>query len=131
VSYLVPVGKDGKFERSKYIAEMPAYPDLYREIHGRLPSGPLWEAFNWYINQTGEMTYVGLAPANTPKAALAALRRGFEGAANDPDFIKESVKRNGIPYAYVSVAKGEAILRALNDVSPALLTTLREATGKH
>jgi hypothetical protein len=131
VSYLVPVDKDGRFEKNKHITEMPAYPDLYREIHGRLPSGPLWQAFNWFTNQTGEMTYVGLAPRGTPAAALAALRRGFELAAGDPEFIKASVKRNGIPYAYVGVAKGEAILRALNDVSPTVLRTLREATDGH
>jgi len=129
ISYLVPVGDNGEFERSKYITEMPAFPDLYREIHGRLPSGSLWDAFNWFTNQTGEMTYVGLAPRTTPAAALAALRRGFEDAANDPDFIKESVKRNGIPYAFVGVAKGEAILRALGNVSPALLATLKDAAG--
>jgi hypothetical protein len=129
ISYLVPVAADGAFERNKYITEMPAYPDLYREVHGRLPSGALWDAFNWFTNQTGEMTYVGLAPRGAPAASLAALRLGFERSAQDPEFIKESVKRNGIPYAYVSVAKGEAILRALNSVSPALLTSLRNATG--
>jgi tripartite-type tricarboxylate transporter receptor subunit TctC len=129
ISYLVPVGENGEYERNKYISEMPAYPDLYREVHGKLPSGPLWEAFNWFTNQTGEMTYVGLAPRGTPAPAVAALRLGFERAARDPEFAKESVKRNGIPYAYVTVAKGEAILRALNTVSPALLAKLREATG--
>lgn len=129
IAYLVPIADDGTFERSKYIAEMPAYPDLYREVHGKLPSGPLWDAFNWFITQTGEMTYVGLAPQNTPAPALAALRTGFERAAADPDFVRDSVKRNGIPYAYVSVAKGEAILRSLNSVSPAILNALRDATG--
>jgi hypothetical protein len=129
LSYLVPVEENGEFGRNKYITEMPAYPDLYREIHGQLPSGPLWQAFNWFTNQTGEMTYVGLAPHGTPSAALAALRLGFERAANDPEFVEESVKRNGIPYTYVGVSKGEGILRSLKSVSATILTTLRESTG--
>jgi hypothetical protein len=129
ISYLVPVAENGAFERNTSITEMPAYPDLYRDIHGKWPSGPRWEALNWFTNQTGEMTYVALAPQAAPATAVAALRLGFQRAAADPDFIKESVKRNGIPFTYVSAAKGEAILRALNTVSPALLATLREATG--
>jgi tripartite-type tricarboxylate transporter receptor subunit TctC len=75
------------------------------------------------------MTYVGLAPPGTPQGAVAALRSGFEAAANDPDFIKDSVAKNGIPYSYVSVEQGTAIIRDLGRVSPALLTTLRETIG--
>jgi hypothetical protein len=129
VAYLVPVGVNGGFERNKFITEMPAYPDLYREVHGRLPCGPVWDAFNWFTNQTVELTNVGLAPRGTPAAALAALRRGFEHASSDPDFIKESVSRNGIPYSYVSVARGQGIIRSLAEVSPDLLATLRTAIG--
>ncbi len=39
ISYLVPVDANGNYERSKHVTEMPAYPDLYKEIHGKLPSG--------------------------------------------------------------------------------------------
>ena len=62
-------------------------------------------------------------------AAATALRHGFEQADNDPDFIKESVARNGIPYNYVSVEQGRTILRALAEVSPQILSTLRESIG--
>jgi putative tricarboxylic transport membrane protein len=129
LSYLVPVGANGEFVRNKYITEMPAFPDLYKDVHGKLPSGPVWEAFNWFTNQTGEMTYLGIAPRNAPPAAVAALRLGFEQAANDPEFIKESVARNGIPYSYVSVDQGQSIVRALTEVSPTILTTLRDAVS--
>jgi tripartite-type tricarboxylate transporter receptor subunit TctC len=129
VAYLVPVDVNGEFEKNKFITEMPAYPDLYREIHGKLPSGPVWDAFNWFTKQTVELTNVGLAPRGTPAAAVDALRVGFERAASDPDFIKESVSRNGIPYSYVSVAQGQEIIRSLAEVSPDLLATLRTAIG--
>jgi hypothetical protein len=129
VSYLVPVDANGEFTRSKIITEMPAFPDLYQEIHGRLPSGPVWDAFNWFTDQAGELTSVLLAPRGTPADVHAALRRGFERACNDPDFIKESESRNGTPYSYVSVARGQRIIRSLAEVSPDLLATLRAATG--
>ena len=97
ISYLVPVDASGNYQRSKLVTEMPAYPDLYKEIHGKLPAGKDWDAFNWLTNQVGELAFIALAPPKTPPAALDALRIGFERATNDPDFIKETVKRNGIP----------------------------------
>ncbi len=129
VSYLVPVDANGNYARSPYVTEMPAYPDLYREIHGKLPSGKDWEAFNWLTNQVGELAFIALAPRGMPPAAREGLRIGFERATNDPDFIKETVKRNGIPYTYVNVPRGEAIIRDLAGVSPAVVETLRAAIG--
>jgi tripartite-type tricarboxylate transporter receptor subunit TctC len=129
VSYLVPVDANGKYERSRFVTEMPAFPDLYKEIHGKLPSGSIWDAFNWLTNQVGEMSFIGLAPPSTSPEALAALRSGFERASHDPDFIKESEAKNGIAYSYVSVRRGEAIIRALAEVSPEVISTLRTAIG--
>jgi tripartite-type tricarboxylate transporter receptor subunit TctC len=125
IAYLVPVDRNGGYERSRYITEMPAFPDLYKEIHGRLPSGPDWDALNWLTSQTGEMTFVGFAPRGTPAAALAALRKGFDGASNDPEFVNDSTKRNGVPFTYVNVERGEAIFRSLADVTPQVLATLQ------
>ncbi|SRR6266705_3145923 len=75
--------------------------------------------------QTGEMTYVGFAPRGTPPAALAALRSGFEGASNDPEFVDDAIKLNGVPFTFVKVARGQAIFRSLADVTPEVLATLR------
>ena len=87
IAYLVGVDRNGDYQKSQYITEMPAFPDLYREVNGKLPSGPDWDALNWLTSQIGEMTYVGFAPPGTPPATVAALRKGFEGASNDPEFV--------------------------------------------
>jgi hypothetical protein len=129
IAYLVPVDRDGAYEKSRYVTEMPAFPDLYKEVHGRLPSGSDWDALNWLTNQTGEMTYVGFAPRATPPAALAALRAGFEGASHDPEFVDDAIKRNGVPFTFVNVPRGQAIFRSLADVTPAVLATLRASIG--
>jgi tripartite-type tricarboxylate transporter receptor subunit TctC len=126
INYLVPVDANGRYERSQFIDEMPAFSELYREAHGKLPSGTNWDALNWLTNQTGEMTFMGLAPIGTPAEAVAALRRGYEAASNDPDFIKQSMATNGIPYSFVSVERGNAIFRSLAGVSPAVLDTMRK-----
>jgi hypothetical protein len=129
IAYLVPVDRDGAYEKSRYVTEMPAFPDLYKEVHGKLPSGPDWDALNWLTNQTGEMTYVGFAPRATPPAALAALRAGFEGASQDPEFVDDAIRRNGVPFTFVNVPRGQAIFRSLADVTSAVLQTLRASIG--
>jgi len=126
INYLVPVDASGNYERSKFIDEMPAFLELYKEAHGKLPSGPIWDALNWLTNQTGEMTFVGLAPPNTAPEAVAVLRRGYEAASNDPEFVKQSMAANGIPYSFVGVERGRAIFRLLAEVSPEVLNTLRK-----
>jgi hypothetical protein len=129
IAYLVPVDGNGGYEKSGYVAEMPAFPDLYKDIFGRMPSGPVWEALNWLTNQAGEMTFVGFAPRGTPAGAVAALRKGFEDASNDSNFVKETMTRNGVPFSYVGVERGEAKFRSLADVSPDVLKTLRASIG--
>ena len=129
VAYLVPVDQNGRYETSKFITEMPAFPDLYKQVRGAMPSGAMWDALNWLTNQIGELTFVGLAPPATPDSLTAILRRAYEAASNDPEFIAESTRRYGMPYSYIGVARGRAVFRSLADVSPGVLGTLRTAIG--
>ena len=125
IAYLMPVDRGAHFEPSAYVNEMPPLPDLYRQIFGMMPSGPKWDALNWLTSQIGEMTFVGFAPRGMPAEAISALRKGFEAASEDPDFVKESMTRNGAPFSYIGIAQGEATFRSLAGVSPAVLDTLR------
>ena len=128
IAYLAPVAADGTFVRNESIKDMPAFPDLYRQVHGKMPSGPVWEATNWLTNQVGEMTFVGLAPHGTPPEALAELRAAYEAAAKDPDFVQQSIKLNGLPYTFVDQQRGAAIFRSLAGVSPEIVSVLKDIT---
>ena len=77
IAYLVPVDGNGRYETSKFITEMPAFPDLYKQVHGKMPSGAMWDALNWLTNQTGELTFVGLAPPATPCGAARDPAQGL------------------------------------------------------
>jgi hypothetical protein len=129
VYYLASTGPAGEFERNKLITDAPAFPDLYREIHGQPPAGENWDALNWLTSQTSELAYAAFAPRGTPPAALAALRTAFDRAAADPDFIEKSIAANGVPYGPVNVEHGHAIIRALAQVSPSVLKALRTSMG--
>lgn len=125
INYFVPVDAQGKFEKKPHITDIPSFPELYMSIKGNMPSGPTWNALNWLTTQIGEMTFVGLAPPATPAEAVAALRKGFEAASTDADFIKQSITMNGVPYTFVGIQQGQDIFKSLSQVSPDVLTTLR------
>src|SRR5262249_36625938 len=36
IAYLVPVDKDGHYARNPLVTEMPAFPDLYTQVHSRM-----------------------------------------------------------------------------------------------
>lgn len=133
LNYLVVVDKAGNFERNKLITEMPAYPDLYKEIHGKLPSGPEWDALNWLTQVFGDLAFGMFAPPGTPAPALEALRKGYAAALADPGLVEHAVKTTGLPYEVVPAEKGRAVLASLSTVNPDVLATVRksiEALGK-
>ena len=119
--YLVPVEPDGSYERNTFITEMPAFPDLYKEVHGKMPSGPTWDALNWFVNLIGTMQYIGLAPPGAPAEAVAALRAGFEKLSKDEALNAAGMKRNGVPYEWVPVERGEKVIRTLKETDPKVL----------
>lgn len=125
VYYLVSTDANGAFEKNKAISDMPAFPDLYKEVHGKLPSGNDWDALNWLTAQTSGLAYAAFAPRGTPPQVLSVLRAGFESASNDPGFIAQSVATNGVPYHFVDVERGQAIIHSLAEVSPEVLGELR------
>jgi tripartite-type tricarboxylate transporter receptor subunit TctC len=129
ITYLVPVDKDGRYAPSAAIPDMPAFPDLYKEIKGRMPAGPTWRALNWLTQEIGELTFVGFAPKGTPAAAVAALRQGFEQACHDSEFVKDSIAKNRIAYTCIDAGRGHQVLISLADVSPDVIKTLRASIG--
>lgn len=130
LAYLVVADKEGKFEANKYITEMPGFPEVYAQVHGKAPSGPTWDALNWLVQQVSDVMFVGLAPPGSPPAALEVLRKAFPAAVNDPEFVEHAIKTNGIPFSFVPVEKGKAIFSALAGVSPQVLDTVRKSIGE-
>lgn len=133
IAYLVAVDARGAFERNKLITEMPAFPDLFRDIHGRGPAGADWEALNWLTLLFGEVTFIGLAPPATPAAIIEQWRRSFEAAVNDREMQERATRLNGFPPRFVGAATGTAVLASVTSVSPQIADTVRrtiEATSK-
>lgn len=128
--YLVPVAADGSYKNIKEITEMPSFPDLYKQVHGKMPSGEMWEAFNWLVGLVGRMTFAGFVPKGTPQEAIDDLRKGYAAGQADPEFVAQSVKRFGLPYQFVSAEDGQKTIAALKNASPKVLATLQQVVDK-
>ena len=126
ICYLAGIDAKGKFVKNPHLPDMLALPELYREVNGNLPDGVEWETMGWLTDLFTGMAYIGLAPPKMPEPALAALRKGFELAINDPDFVAQSIKANGVPYEPVPVAHAKAVFASLSDVKPEVLATAKK-----
>jgi tripartite-type tricarboxylate transporter receptor subunit TctC len=123
--YLVSTNDAGDFAPNPNLGDVQAFPDLYREVHGKPPSGPTWEALNWLGRLTGDMTIVVLAPPDTNDRALSELRAAFKAASDDKEFRDRTVASLGQPYDFLYAEEGASILDSLSTVAPSISHTLK------
>lgn len=85
------VTADGELLSSKEAPDLLTFAQLYQQINGRLPSGPLWEALK-VINMGQVMQRVALLPPGSPPAAVDALKQAFTSLLKDQEFAAEFKK---------------------------------------
>jgi hypothetical protein len=108
---------DGKtFSVSKQVEGLPikAYHDVYQEIFGKMPSGPLWESYLALITLNGAMQRILSLPPGAPPAAVAALKAALERLNHDKDYHADALKTLGfIPEYYAGNDAASQIRNAL------------------
>jgi tripartite-type tricarboxylate transporter receptor subunit TctC len=80
--------------------DMLSYHELFKKIRGHEPSGQLWDTYKSIVALSGAMQRIAAFPPSTPKAAIEALRKGFEGLLDDKDFAAEGRKTFGFVPAF-------------------------------
>lgn len=121
----------GGFKRSRDLEAMgvPAYVDVYREVHGREPSGPEWDAFV-LLNDLSTMLRIVILPKGAPQASLDALRRAFAALEKDAAFQSDYEKLIKVKAELISAQDGQAMLESLGRVKPEVAETLRRYAAK-
>jgi len=110
-------------------ANLKPFHEVYKAVHEKLPSGPLWEAYKWYNTSAGSMALTTFAPPGTPKEAVDALRKGYYATANDPAYYVPEAKRIGIGVNFIPLEQGLKILQTFRDVSPEVLAELEKISN--
>ncbi len=104
----------------------PAFPgetsfvDVYKQVRGKAPSGPEWDAYKWYLTVAAGTSMSMFAPPGTPKDAVAALRKGHAATTTDKKYVAAMTKRIGAPLRFISVEQGLKVMKTYRNVSPAV-----------
>ncbi|MDI7260080.1 MAG: tripartite tricarboxylate transporter substrate-binding protein [Thermodesulfobacteriota bacterium] len=88
----------GNLPREKAAPDIPTPAELYQKIHGRSPSGLVWEAYK-LVAGTSTYNKTVLLPPNTPKEYINIFRKAAIEMVKDPKFLEESERMNpGSPH---------------------------------
>src|SRR5262249_24659897 len=71
---------------------IPSFPQLHKEIKGKLPSGQLWDAYKTVFDVTSTLQRLIALPPHAPRAAYDALSVAIERLNADKDFAAEALK---------------------------------------
>lgn len=117
--------------RSKgFPPSMKSFVEVYEEVHGKKPSGHLWEAYKWFSTKVNAMTFTMSAPPGSPKEAVAALRKGHLATTKDPAYVKPLIKRFGAETRWVSLEQGLNVLKTYRNVDPEVLAVFKQMAKK-
>ncbi len=108
----------GQFVKSPLVPEMKTFLEVYREVKGKDPSGPYWDALKLVLDLRGVMTNVFVGPPGMNKEAVAALQAGFGKMITDPANIAQQNKSIGFAYGGVSNATARNFIANLDKVDP-------------
>jgi tripartite-type tricarboxylate transporter receptor subunit TctC len=71
---------------------LPTFPELYRQVKGKMPSGQMWEAYKVLFDINSKLQRLVVLPPGAPKAAYEALRIAIERLNDDNEFAADAMK---------------------------------------
>lgn len=107
---------DGKVMRSPG-TDVPTLAEVYQQIHGKPPSGPVWEAYKLTGPITRTLNRYVVLPPGVPQERLALLRQAFEKLYSSPEFVKDWEKVFGLKLDFISGAGADKIVKSLLEPS--------------
>lgn len=105
---------------------IPMFRDVYKQVHGKAPSGQHWEALRLLVALRGAVTNVFFGPPGMDPAAVEAFRAGFQRMVKDPEFGPTVKKVLGSELVPVPVEQAEKAFKAVANTDPKLVRFLRE-----
>jgi tripartite-type tricarboxylate transporter receptor subunit TctC len=115
---------DGEMIRDPVFADIPTVREVYVDLYGEEPSGPLYEAVKLFGGVLNVMQTAFLVHADAPPEAIVALTAGAEGIAADPDFRERIAAATGSDSVVVG-AEAEAFRQRIRSIDPETLTFVR------
>jgi putative tricarboxylic transport membrane protein len=105
---------------------VPSYPQLYKEVKGTLPSGPLWDAYKTLFDMNSTLQRLIVLPPGTPREAYEALRIGIERLNADKNFAAEAQKTIEFVPDYPTAPDMSQKVRAMIRATPEMRTFIND-----
>ncbi len=119
--YRPSIDKDGNLVGHPDIPKgTPSFVEVYKQVKGKAPSGPVWEAYKMAI-KLGAVNFQLMGPPDMNPEATTALRQGFANVVKDKALQAEQRKVLGtvqIPATPADMARAHA---GLKGVSPEMM----------
>jgi len=145
-SKVLPLVKDGKFIPAFYDpgydgatftlpkqmkdVSAPPFHQYYQSLHGRMPEGPLWEAYKTLLTVNGAAYRLLALPPGAPVEARDALRKAVMSLNDDPDYAAEARRLMGDLPEYVSSADLNETVAKVLSVKPETLKFMQDFGAK-
>ncbi len=104
--------------------DIPTVADVYRDMYGKDPAGPAWDAYKASVRAFGNGGKILMTHPDIPPAAMAALNEAVEVMAKDPDFLR-SAETQLEGYAFQTGAPLRAGVSAIGKTEPATVQWLQ------
>jgi tripartite-type tricarboxylate transporter receptor subunit TctC len=116
---LSPRSKDGRYPRSKALADLPTFEEFYATVHaGKAPSGMPYEALRAFSDPLLAIFRTALMPPKTTDEALAVMRTAFVELWKNPQFIRDYTNAVKTEPVLVSGSEGQEILAGIANIKP-------------
>ncbi len=110
---------DGKWIKSPNTGSIPTFLEVYKQVHGKDPSGAEWDRFNYWADVFSLATTFLMGPPGMDKAATADLRKGVAAMIADKAYVAAQKKTFGFAATLANADKVSARMnKIINTPSP-------------
>ncbi len=98
--------------------DVPTIAEIYKKIHGKPPSGKIWEAYKLMGPILRSINRGLVVPPGVPADRVAALREAFKKLYSEPAYVKRWEKTFGLKLNFIPGEGADKIARTLVKPSP-------------
>ncbi|MDO9440567.1 MAG: tripartite tricarboxylate transporter substrate-binding protein [Beijerinckiaceae bacterium] len=111
-------GETFRTPRQMQGVDMMSFPTLYETIHGRAPSGELWDVYRSIIAVNGAMQRLIVMPPEAPPEAIRALSYAIDRLNADADYAQEGERLLGYVPEFIVGPEVNGRVRRQLSISP-------------
>ena len=124
--YYSPMNAQGKEVKFADLSGIPTFLDVYKKLHGGMPSGDKYTALKVVNNLATFMLRGSFVPAGTPKAAVDALRAAWEALPGDKEFVNEYRKAFKAEPKIIQSGAAQAHVNNVKSIDPKVVNFLKK-----